>query len=559
MNTELPGAHGLYDPCHEHDGCGVGFVARIDNVPSHHLLKLGLTAAGNLAHRGAVSADGSTADGAGVLTQIPRKLLARELRASGFKVDEADLAVGMIFFPRANAPVRERGVAIVEEEVRRAGIIQLMWREVPVDRAALGEQARATEPAARQILMKRPQGQSDEQFERTLYVCRRRIQKRVAQTGCDPFYLCSFSSRTVVYKGLVATPQLATYFADLADPDFETAVCVFHQRFSTNTFPTWFLAQPFRMIAHNGEFNTLRGNINWLRARQSSLTSTVFGEALADLLPVVNANDSDSATFDRVFELLTMAGRDPLRVLMMLVPEAHQSVVDLGESARAMHEYNSTLMEPWDGPAALVFSDGRVAAASLDRNGLRPLRYWITDDGLVIVASEAGILPLEPKRVIEKGKLAPGGIFAVDLANNRVLHNREVKEHISKSLPFQQWLDANRVCADRTGISTALKPTPHADLDERGLARLQRLFGYGKEDLDRILGPMSEDAKPPVGSMGDDTPIALLSAMEDAGVYPNGAIAAAEDGPLDVQGQPVYVEGEDSWESRRRHQRELGP
>lgn len=511
MNTELPAASGLYDPIHEHDGCGVGFIARVDGVASHHILQLGLTAAANLAHRGAVSADGQTADGAGILTQVPRKLLARELRSAGFRIDEADIAVGMIFFPRAHAPVRERGLAIVEEEVRRAGLIQLMWRDVPVDRAALGDQARATEPAARQLLMKRPPGLSDEAFERALYVCRRRIQKRVSQSGCDPFYLCSFSSRTVVYKGLVATPQLAAYFHDLADPDFHTAVCVFHQRFSTNTFPTWFLAQPFRMIAHNGEFNTLRGNINWLRARQVSLTSATFGDALADLLPVVNANDSDSATFDRVFELLTMAGRDPLRVLMMLVPEAHQSVVDLGPSVRAMHEYHSTLMEPWDGPAALVFSDGRIAAAALDRNGLRPMRYWVTDDGLVIAASEAGILPIDQRRVIEKGKLAPGGIFAVDMVGHRVLHSRQIKESISGSLPFEAWLEANRVCADRTGIATTLEPKDRWGDREDEFSRVRRAFGYGKEDLDRILGPMSADGKPPVGSMGDDTPIAVLS------------------------------------------------
>jgi glutamate synthase domain-containing protein 2/glutamate synthase domain-containing protein 1/glutamate synthase domain-containing protein 3 len=516
MNRELPPASGLYDPSLEHDGCGVGFVARVDGVATHEILKLGLRGAANLAHRGAVSADGSTADGAGVLTQVPRKLLCRELRAAGFSIDEADVAVGMIFFPRSHAPARERGLAIVEEEVHRAGIIQLMWRDVPVDRAALGDQARATEPTARQLLMKRPPGVSDDDFERMLYVCRRRIQKRVAQAGCDPFYLCSFSSRTVVYKGLVATPQLAAYFRDLADADYETSVCVFHQRFSTNTFPTWFLAQPFRMIAHNGEFNTLRGNINWLRARQGSLKSELFGEALADLLPVVNANDSDSATFDRVFELLTMSGRDPLRVLMMMVPEAHQSVVDLSPDVRAMHEYNSTLMEPWDGPAALVFCDGRVAAAALDRNGLRPMRYWITSDGLVVAGSEAGILPLDPAKVVEKGKLAPGGIFAVEMAKDgvggRVLHSREIKEGVSKSLPFGRWLQENRVRAEAAQIPAELATRNDAVCTPEELVRLQRAFGYGKEDLDRILGPMSADGKPPIGSMGDDTPIAVLSA-----------------------------------------------
>ncbi|MGH7242601.1 MAG: glutamate synthase large subunit [Phycisphaerales bacterium] len=511
MNSELPPPDGLYDPANEHDGCGVGFVARADGAASHHILELGLTGAANLAHRGAVSADGFTADGSGILTQIPRRMLTRELRAAGFSIDEQDLAVGMIFLPRSHAPVRDRGIAIVEEEIKRAGLALLMWRDVPVDRAALGDQARATEPITRQVLMKRPPGLSDADFERTLYLCRRRIQKRVAQAGCDPFYLCSFSSRTIVYKGLVATPFLASYFPDLKDQDYHTAVCVFHQRFSTNTFPTWFLAQPFRMIAHNGEFNTLRGNINWLRARQASLTSKVFGESLADLLPVVNANDSDSATFDRVFELLTMCGRDPLRVLMMLVPEAHQSVVDLGASVRAMHEYNSTLMEPWDGPAALVFSDGRIAAAALDRNGLRPMRYWITDDGLVIAASEAGIIPVSQDRVIEKGKLAPGGIFAVDMATNRVLHSREIKEEISSSLPFESWLDSNRLRADHTNIARPMAPTENRFAAPDALAQSQKIFGYGKEDIDRILGPMSEDAKLPVGSMGDDTPIAVLS------------------------------------------------
>lgn len=511
MNSELPAPEGLYDPINEHDGCGVGFVATVSGIPSHQILELGLAGAANLAHRGAVSADGFTADGSGILTQIPRKLLVRELHGAGFAIDEADLAAGMIFLPRSHASARERGIAIVEEEIKRAGIVLLMWRDVPTDCAALGDQARATEPITRQVLMRRPGGMNDADFERALYVCRRRIQKRVAQAGCDPFYLCSFSSRTIVYKGLIATPQLTTYFLDLADPDFHTAVCVFHQRFSTNTFPTWFLAQPFRMIAHNGEFNTLRGNINWLRARQASLTSKVFGDSLADLLPVVHASDSDSATFDRVFELLTMAGRDPLRVLMMLVPEAHQSVVDLGEPVRAMHEYNSTLMEPWDGPAALVFSDGRIAAASLDRNGLRPMRYWVTDDGLVVTASEAGIIPLDQRRIIEKGKLAPGGIFAVDLVGHRVLHSREIKEEISSSLPFESWLDTNRLRADHTNVARSMRPLGQRFDSATSLARIQRAFGYGKEDLDRILGPMSQDAKLPVGSMGDDTPIAVLS------------------------------------------------
>ena len=511
MESSLPPGFGLYDPAFEHSSCGVGFVANIDGRRTHHLVKQGLTAGANLAHRGAVSADGLTADGAGVMTQVPRKLLTRELERGGFSIEEADVAVGMIFFPRVHLPARERGLAIVEEEIRRAGIPLLMWREVPVNRAALGDQARATEPISRQVLMKRPAGMSDDDFERALYVCRRRIQKRVAQAGCDPIYLGSFSSRTVVYKGLIASPQLATYFEDLSDPDFESAICAFHQRFSTNTFPTWFLAQPFRMIAHNGEFNTLRGNINWLRARQASLTSKVFGEALADLLPVVNANDSDSATFDRVFELLAMAGRDPLRVLMMLVPEAHQSVVDLQPAVRAMHEYNSTLMEPWDGPAALVFTDGRVAAAVLDRNGLRPMRYWVTDDGVVIAASEAGIVPVSPAQVIEKGKLSPGGIFAVDTVKKRVLHDRQIKEQIARTLPFEQWLAENRVCADRSVIGASLAPPRPMAKNAAELARIQKTFGYGKEDVDRIIQPMSEDSKPPVGSMGDDTPIAVLS------------------------------------------------
>ena len=510
MPPQAP-AGGLYDPSFEHDGCGVGFVADVHGRATAEIVRLGLQGAINLSHRGAVSADGLTSDGAGVLTQVPRKLLARELAAAGFKIAEADVAVGMIFFPKSHSPARQRGVEIVEEEIRRANIPLLMWRDVPVDNAALGEQARATEPIVRQVLMKRIPGMSDDEFERAMYLCRRRIQKRVALAGCDPFYLCSFSSRTIVYKGLISTHLLSTYFPDLADPDYRSAICVFHQRFSTNTFPTWFLAQPFRMIAHNGEFNTLRGNINWLRARQATMQSEVFGDALADLVPVVNANDSDSATFDRVFELLVMCGRDPLRVLTMMVPEAHQSVVDLVPAVQAMHEYHSTLMEPWDGPAALIFSDGRIAAAALDRNGLRPLRYWITSDGLVIAASEAGIIPVADEKITEKGKLAPGGIFAVDTATGRVLHNGEVKTTLARSAPFEQWLESRRVVVDRNELSTSLAPVePVADSPE-ALARLQRIFGYGTEDIDRIIGPLTDGGKAPVGSMGDDTPIAVLS------------------------------------------------
>lgn len=507
----LPPAQGLYSPQDEHSSCGVGFVADIQGRATHSLLVQGLTAGASLAHRGAVSADGLTADGAGVLTQLPRRLLVRELQRGGFSIDPLDVAAGMIFFPRAHLPARDRGIAIVEEEVRRAGIPMLMWREVPVDNTALGDQARSVEPIARQVLMRRPGGLSDDEFERALYLCRRRIQKRVAQAGCDPFYLCSFSSRTIVYKGLVASTKLSAYFRDLADPEYETAICVFHQRFSTNTFPTWFLAQPFRMIAHNGEFNTLRGNINWLRARQQSLTSKTFGEALADLLPVVNALDSDSATFDRVLELLTMCGRDPLRVLTMLVPEAHQSVTDLGDDVRAMHEYHSTLMEPWDGPAALVFSDGRIAAAALDRNGLRPMRYWVTDSGVVIAGSETGLVPVDPARIVEKGRLAPGGLFAVDTVRHELLHNSEIKSRLAKSLPFATWLEHNRVRADRSQIDPALAPVEPLAAQPADLSRLQRAFGYGTEDLERLLSPLSQDPKPPLGSMGDDTPIAVLS------------------------------------------------
>jgi len=495
----------------ERDACGVGFIAALEGGPRRAVLDHALAALRNLAHRGAVSADGRTGDGAGILTQIPHALFRRELAAQGIELgDDRDLGVGS-FFVANDAPVDEIYAAI-DDEIAASALTELAWRDPPIDDGALGAQARARRPIMRQVLVARPAGLDDLGFERLLYLTRKRIERRLRASGLGRAYVPSFSSRTIVYKGLMVGDALATFYRDLADPDYVTAIAIFHERYSTNTMPRWSLAQPFRFLGHNGEINTLQGNVNFMRSREPVLESGVFGEAIGDLLPIVEPGGSDSAALDNAFELLTLAGRDPLHALAMLVPEAFEHDDAMDAELRGFYEYHATLMEPWDGPAALAVSDGRFAIASLDRNGLRPQRYLITDDGLVVVGSEAGMVPLADRAVAERGRLGPGAVLAVDVERGELLRNADVKRRLARQAPYRAWVDRHLVPAP----GPASAPPQAGPRVGEALVRAQKLFGYGSEDIDRIIAPMATGGDVPVGSMGDDTPLAVLSAQPQA-------------------------------------------
>jgi glutamate synthase (ferredoxin) len=523
---------------HERDACGVGFIAALEGGPRRQVLDHALAALRNLAHRGAVSADGRTGDGAGVLTQIPHALFRRELAARGVTLGaDHDLGVGS-FFVANDAPADEIYAAI-DDEIGASALTPLAWRDPPIDDGALGEQARARRPIMRQVLVARPAGLDPLGYERLLYLTRKRIERRLRASGLGRAYVPSFSSRTIVYKGLMVGDALATFYRDLADPDYTTAIAIFHERYSTNTMPRWSLAQPFRFLGHNGEINTLQGNVNFMRSREPVLSSRVFGNAVTDLLPVIEPGGSDSAALDNAFELLTLGGRDPLHALAMLIPEAYEGDAAMDADLKGFYDYHATLMEPWDGPAALAVSDGRYAIAALDRNGLRPQRYAITDDGLVVVGSEAGMVPLADRRVVERGRLGPGTVLAVDVERGELLRNADLKRRLAHQAPYRAWVGAHLVAAPLPGFhvpagttapatdpggAPAGDPVPasagsRADTQAwspEGLVRTQKLFGYSSEDLDRIIGPMTTGGDVPVGSMGDDTPLALLSEQPQA-------------------------------------------
>jgi len=494
----------LRDPRFEHDACGTGFVATTAGR-SHAVLELAIEAVARLTHRGAVSADGKTGDGAGVLTQVPHRLLIPDLYRLGVRVPRhVDLGVAMVFLPR-DVRAQARARSIIEDVLTREGLVFFGWRQVPVALTALGADAARTRPEIQQALIGRPERLGADDFERALYLVRRLIERRLDDEGVAGAYIASCSHRTVVYKGMFVAPQLARFYPDLRDPRYETALALFHQRYSTNTFPSWPLAQPFRFLAHNGEINTLPGNVNWMRARERQVRSPVWRERLGDLLPVIQSGGSDSAMLDNALELLVRSGRDALHAMMMLVPEAWEDHAEMPEDVRAFYDFHAGLVEPWDGPAALAFSDGRYAAAVLDRNGLRPARYVVTDDGLVIMASEAGIVDVDPARVVEKGRLGPGRMLAVDTVAGRILTDDVIKSEAAAGRPYGDWLAQERI---RPDAAQAAGAAPPAD----DLARRMVLFGYTREEVQRILAPMLADAKDPVGSMGDDTPLAVLGA-----------------------------------------------
>jgi glutamate synthase (ferredoxin) len=504
----------LYDPAFEHDACGIGFVARISGEPSHAILEMALTALCNLAHRGAVSSDGKSGDGAGVLTQIPQAFFARELERLGLPPETPPIGVAMLFLPQ-DAAARAQSLALLEEAVAHFGMRSLGLREVPTSGEALGAKALAACPQIAQLLIARGAAMSEETFETALFAARRRAENAALAADITGFYVPSMSARTIVYKGLMLGANLAEFYADLRDELFTTALAVYHQRYSTNTFPTWERAQPFRMLSHNGEINTIMGNANWMRSRQADVILHKELPAPAELKPAVDMRGSDSAILDNALELTVIGGRDIRHALAMLVPEAWEKVQDLPPAWRDFYQYHAQLVEPWDGPAALTFSDGRIVGTALDRNGLRPARYLLTDDGLVISGSEVGAVPVDEARVVHKGKLGPGQMIAVDTAAGRLYTNEEIKDELAARQPYGRWVaqELKRLAALHPKDAPAPAGTPAA-IAGKQLQRLQQVFGYTSEELNVIIKPMLRDANEPVGSMGDDTPAAVLSQLE---------------------------------------------
>ncbi|MGA2272032.1 MAG: glutamate synthase large subunit [Bryobacteraceae bacterium] len=509
MPRGLPQPQGLYDPAQERDSCGIGFVANIKGQKSHDIIVKGIQVLINLTHRGACGCDPETGDGAGVLIQIPHKFFARECAKRGFTLPAAgEYGVGMTFLP-VERHDRLQCEGILERIVTEEGLTVLGWRDTPINGAAIGREARNSQPYIQQIFVGRAKGMNEDQLERKLYLVRKRAETEVAKSDLPDksfFYMPSFSCRTIVYKGLLLAPQIANFYPELSDPDVVSALCLVHQRFSTNTFPTWQLAHPYRFIAHNGEINTLRGNVNWMHARQSVLESPLFGADIKKLFPIIQPGGSDSASFDNALELLVMAGRGISHAMAMLIPEAWSGNPDMNPQKRAFYEYHASLMEPWDGPAAIAFTDGRSIGATLDRNGLRPARYLVTNDDLIIMASEAGVLPVKPEDVKLKGRLQPGKMLLVDTVGGRIISDRELKASLYGRNPYQLWIKENQV-----NIHELPEPPREYGTERDTLLLRQRAFGYTDEDLKMILGPMAAKGEEPVGSMGADTPLACLS------------------------------------------------
>ncbi len=502
----LPPAQGLYDPALERDACGVGFVCHIRNRKSHEIIRQGLEILKRLTHRGAVGADPKAGDGAGILVQIPdaffRAVVPFSLPPAG------QYGVGHLFLPR-EPEVREKIIQLIEAQCAERGDPVLGWREVPVDNRELGESVRPLEPVIRQVFIgRRPDCKSQDAFERELFVLRKRIDNRVREMsqGESTYYATSLSSRTLTYKGMLLADQVGSYYLDLQDERFQSALALVHQRFSTNTFPTWDLAQPFRMICHNGEINTLRGNLNWMAARRHTMKSEVLGSDLDEIWPLIPEGQSDSACFDNALELLVMGGYSLAHAMMLLIPEAWAGNALMDAQRRAFYEYHAALMEPWDGPAAVAFTDGRQIGATLDRNGLRPARYLVTDDDLVVMASEMGVLDIPEEKIIKKWRLQPGKMFLIDLEQGRIIDDAEIKSQLAAAQPYQEWLNRTQIHLDELPTDVA----PMAP-DSETLLDAQQAFGYTQEDLKFLLKPMVMTGQEAVGSMGADNPPSVLS------------------------------------------------
>ncbi len=550
---ELPPRQGMYNPAFERDACGIGFVAHVEGRRNHRTLEMALEALCNHAHRGATADDRKSGDGAGILTQIPYEFFCRELERLGIEPPVAsDLAVGQLFLFRQDEDDRALAMQIVRNVLAKLGLKVLTFRNVPVVDSAVGERAAAMRPWMEQVIIQRSASgpAAGDEFERTLYLARKRIARRARQAGVQRLYIPSLSSRTIVYKGLVQAEELQNFYPDLSDTDYKTAIAVFHQRYSTNTFPTWERAQPFRMICHNGEINTLQGNTSWMRARESDIASPLWGDDIHDLKPIVGRNGSDSSSLDNELELLVRSGRDVRHGLMMMMPEAWERLPEseARPERRAFYKYHSALVEPWDGPAAVTYTDGRLVGTILDRNGLRPARYVVLNNGFVISASEVGSVHYDESQVVKKGRLGPGQIFCVDTTRGLIMDDAEITQHFATRQPYDRWVQENLVSlrevmaaeppsisppvggraagsyangaalngAGENGTSPNGKPKqgdkPKKRVNEE-LIRRQLSFGYSSEEVAVVLRPMIADGKEPVGSMGDDTPPAAMSEL----------------------------------------------
>ena len=505
-----PTAQGLYDPANEHDACGVGFVANIKGKKSHAIVQQGLQILRNLTHRGAVGADPLAGDGAGILIQIPDRFFREEMASQGVHLPPVgQYGVGMVFLPKEPAS-RLACEYEIERAIKDEGQILLGWRDVPCDDTGLGVSVKKIEPVIRQVFIGRGKGVTvTDALERKLYIIRKSaghaIQALKLAHGKE-FYVPSMSARTVVYKGMLLAHQVGTYYRDLHDARITSALALVHQRFSTNTFPTWDLAHPFRLIAHNGEINTLRGNVNWIRARQGAISSPILNRDLEKVWPLIYDGQSDSASFDNALELLVMSGYSIAHAMMMMIPEAWENHAHMDASRRAFYEYHAAMMEPWDGPASIAFTDGRQIGATLDRNGLRPSRYIVTDEDLVIMGSECGCLPIPEERIVKKWRLQPGKMFLVDLEKGRIIDDRELKDSLSSARPYAEWIDRIRIKLDDLPPPSEKKPVPNESLLD-----LQQAFAYTQEDIKFIMAPMGANGEEPVGSMGNDSPLAVLS------------------------------------------------
>ncbi len=508
--TQPPRAQGLYDPANEHDACGVGFVAHIKGAKSHSIVEQGLQILKNLTHRGAVGADPLAGDGAGIMLQIPDALFREEMSLQSVKLPPAgQYGVGMVFLPQEPAS-RFACEYEIERAIKEEGQTLLGWRDVPRDNSGLGESVKKIEPVIRQVFIGRGRGVTvTDALERKLYIIRKSsghaIQALDLEHGKE-FYVASMSARTIVYKGMLLADQVGAYYKDLQDTRMVSALALAHQRFSTNTFPTWDLAHPFRLIAHNGEINTLRGNVNWIRARQGAISSPILGKDLEKLWPLIYDGQSDSASFDNALELLVMAGYSVSHAMMMMIPEAWESHTLMDPNRRAFYEYHAAMMEPWDGPAAMAFTDGRQIGATLDRNGLRPARYIVTDDDLVIMGSECGCLPIPEEKIVKKWRLQPGKMFLVDLERGRIIDDKELKETLAAAKPYGEWIERIRVKLDEVESDRQQPDRSAVPLLDR-----QQAFGYTQEDIKFLMTPMALNGEEATGSMGNDSPLAVLS------------------------------------------------
>ncbi len=516
MSASVPGPAGLYDPRNEHDACGVGFVVDIKGRTSHGVIDKGLQILLNLLHRGASGSEANTGDGAGVLIQMPDRFLRKATAPLGFVLPAPGrYGAGLVFLPRSGTE-REQLRQLVEHTVRAEGHAVLGWRAVPGDDSSLGASARATKPVIEQLFIADGRRSAADQdaaarlrFERALYIIRKQIEHAADRLPLgDPgaFYIVSLSANTLIYKGMLTADQIAPTFPDLTDPDMESALALVHQRFSTNTFPSWPLAHPYRYVAHNGEINTLRGNINWMRAREGLLRSTLLGDDLKKILPVIRDGGSDTAAFDNVLELLVMSGRSLPHAILMMIPEPWSGHETMTPEVKAFYEFHSSLMEPWDGPASIAFTDGSVIGAVLDRNGLRPSRYYVTKDDLVIMASEVGVLDIAAEDILLKERVHPGRLFLVDTVQGRIVSDEEVKRDLAAAQPYGRWLAGHLIDIEE------LPSAPHLpSLSSERIVQRQQLFGYTQEDLAILLAPMAMNGDEPIGSMGTDTALAVLS------------------------------------------------